>query len=120
MGKILVLDDDEDLLSTLADVLQNVYARDCVSVHSVEELKRSAPAIQGCDMAILDVNLGANQPSGLDAFHWLERQHFPGRVVFVTGHAESHPLVAEAQRLSGSHILRKPFVIEELGRVLSP
>src|SRR5579862_5380074 len=54
----------------------------------------------GSRLAILDVNLGPGCPSGLDAHSWLAAEHFSGRIVFLTGHAQSYPLVERAGALA--------------------
>ena len=63
----------------------------------------------GCGLALLDINLGAGVPSGLDAYRWLKDNGFPGRTVFLTGHARSHPLVREARELTHVQVLSKPI-----------
>jgi hypothetical protein len=37
-------------------------------------------------------------PAGVDAYGWLQEHGFSGPVVFLTGHARSHPWVRRAQR----------------------
>jgi len=103
-----LLDDDNDLLEILAELLQE---RGCQSLlaHSLEELKGLGPAILAADVAVLDINLGAGQPSGIDAYDWLVSQNFAGRLLFLTGHAHSHPLVARAERLNRAVVLAKPL-----------
>ena len=103
-----LLDDDNDLLEILAELLQE---RDCQSLlaHSLEELKALGPAVLAADVAVLDINLGAGQPSGIDAYDWLLSQSFAGRLLFLTGHAHSHPLVARAERLNRAVVLAKPL-----------
>jgi DNA-binding response OmpR family regulator len=68
------------------------------------------------DLVILDVNLGAGQPSGVDACRWLQERSFSGQIVFLTGHA-SLPGVAEAHSL-GLKVLQKPLAIDELVKLL--
>jgi FixJ family two-component response regulator len=118
MATVMVLDDDGDLLATIADVLRMVYFSNCLPLRSYAEMVTQSKAVLACDLAILDINLGPDQPSGLEAYRWLKANHFRGRVMFITGHAELHPLVAEAQRIGGTPLLRKPFVVDELGAAL--
>jgi FixJ family two-component response regulator len=65
-------------------------------------------------LAILDINLGEGQPSGLDAYHWLRESGFEGKIVFLTGHARSHPLVSQARQAGKVVILEKPTTMERL------
>ena len=104
----LLLDDDNDLLEVIADLLA---ARDCRSLlaKSVAELKALGSRALEADVAVLDINLGPLQPSGLDAYDWLVSEKFKGRILFLTGHAHTHPLVARAQTLRRATVLDKPM-----------
>lgn len=103
-----LLDDDADLLEALADLLQT---RNCGSVlaRSVDELKAHAREVLEADVAVLDINLGPGLPTGLDAYDWLLQQNFRGRLLFLTGHAHAHPLVARAEKLRRAEVLDKPM-----------
>ena len=103
-----LLDDDNDLLEILAELLQGRHCQSLLA-HSLEELKALGPAVLAVDVAVLDINLGAGQPSGIDAYDWLVSQNFAGRLLFLTGHAHSHPLVARAERLKRAVVLAKPL-----------
>ena len=72
-----------------------------------------------CDLALIDVNLGADLPNGLDAFAWLRAHDFQGRVVFLTGHARTHPLVERAHDLDGVPVLEKPVTLDTLLALLN-
>lgn len=117
MGKILLLDDDEDLLDALSDLIRALTRNEVISVGSVGELKSRDAEALGCDLAILDINLGSGNPSGIDAYDWLKQRQFGGRISFLTGHATSHPLVAAAGRLDAT-VLRKPCGFDELRPLL--
>jgi len=106
--RVLVLEDDDDLRPLLCDLLVGAGAQACVSARSFEEMVRHQEQVLGCGLALLDVNLGGGLPSGLEAFHWLRAHQFPGRIVFLTGHARSHPLVRQARELAGAQVLSKP------------
>lgn len=103
-----LLDDDTDLLEILAELLQERECH-CLLAHSLAELKALGPAVLAADVAVLDINLGTGQPSGIDAYDWLLGQSFAGRLLFLTGHAHSHPLVARAERLNRAIVLAKPL-----------
>ena len=111
-GSVLLLDDDDDLREAIADLLGLFGAR-CVAMPSLRALVDAQAAALGCTLAILDVNLGDGQPSGVEAYEWLRGQGFAGRIVFLTGHAASHPAVARAARL-GVRVLAKPIESSEL------
>jgi FixJ family two-component response regulator len=106
--RVLVLEDDNDLRTLLCDLLVASGAEACVSAGSVEAMVRQKEQVLGCGLALLDVNLGAGAPSGLDAYHWLQENGFGGRIVFLTGHARSHPLVRQAHALAQARVMSKP------------
>lgn len=109
MLRVLVLEDDADLRAILCELLLLSGAEACVSAVSVAELQRKRVEALGCGLALLDINLGAGVPSGLDAYRWLKENGFSGRTVFLTGHARSHPLVREALELTHVQVLSKPI-----------
>jgi FixJ family two-component response regulator len=118
-GAVLLLDDDADMLESLADVARNLCLRECVTVSSVRELVALGEKVHGCGTAVLDINLGAGRPSGVDAYNWLREMQFAGKIFFLTGHAHSHPLVQEARHLGNVQIIEKPAVVDVLRAVFT-
>ncbi|WP_224371964.1 response regulator [Hyalangium versicolor] len=114
MQRVLVLEDNEDLRTLLCELLVASGAESCVSAGSYEAMVRQKDQVLGCELAVLDVNLGSGLPSGLDAYHWLREQGFGGQIVFLTGHARSHPLVRQAHELTHARVLSKPVDTKEL------
>jgi DNA-binding NtrC family response regulator len=112
-AKVFLLDDDEDLRDSLGALISCI-TRECVTAGTLDEAKARASQIFDCQLALLDINLGAGQPSGVDAYRWLRAQGFRGRISFVTGHAASHPLVREAQALGDVSIYEKPLEMPQL------
>jgi FixJ family two-component response regulator len=115
---VLLLDDDDDMLFTLAELVGVLTSRRCVATHSLAELQAQSADAMGCSVALLDINLGPSQPSGLEAHAWLKQQHFGGRIVFLTGHARSHPMVARARALDGVEVYQKPVDADQLCHIL--
>jgi len=111
-GAVLLIDDDDDLRDAVCDLLGLFGAR-CLALPSLAALTDAKAAALRCRLAILDVNLGDGQPSGVDAYEWLRAHDFPGRIVFLTGHAASHPAVARAATL-GVQVLAKPIESAQL------
>ena len=113
VSRVLLVEDDEDLASVLGELLADAGAG-TVSARSLRDVQlRRADALD-CDVAVVDINLGADEPSGVDVHRWLRDQGFAGRTVFLTGHAQSHPLVVAAARTAGTSILAKPVRAEQL------
>jgi FixJ family two-component response regulator len=115
---VLIVDDDEDLRVTLADVMSELCHVDCVALPDVAAMIRDGDRALSCSLAILDVNLGVGQPSGLDAQEWLTKHGFHGRIVLLTGHARTHPLVRKALESGTAQVLQKPTSIKVLQHLL--
>lgn len=118
-GPVLLLDDDADLRFALSEFVDMLCGRPCLTVGSYEEMVAAADAVLRCSVALLDVNLGAGQPTGIDAYRWLVSQAFGGRLYFFTGHARGHPLLAEIEKLGGVQVLSKPLDADKLMEVLA-
>jgi FixJ family two-component response regulator len=114
VGSILVLDDSADLRDSMVDLLTDFGVEHAFPVASVAELRALGERALSTEVAILDVNLGAGQPSGMDAYQWLCDKGYHGRIVFMTGHALTHPLVAQALRLPNVRVIEKPIGVEEI------
>lgn len=102
---VLLVDDDADLVEMFG-LLFSRHGIPHRQAHSLAEVKALGSDLDAVTTAILDVNLGLDQPSGVDVANWLRARH-PMRIVFITGHAPDHPLVRAA---SGEHgeVLEKP------------
>jgi DNA-binding NarL/FixJ family response regulator len=111
---VLLLEDDDDTRAALVELVQFLSARPVVAVRSLGELWAARERAMRCELAILDVNLGDNQPSGIDAWAWLKAERFRGRVVFLTGHGDGDPRV----RATGVALYRKPITVEQLRELL--
>jgi DNA-binding response OmpR family regulator len=116
-ASIVFLDDNEDLRELLPVLLKSALGVDCLSFGSLSELQGSCDDVLRAKVAILDINLGANVPSGIDAFRWLTDHEFRGKILFLTGHARSNPEVVLAER-NGAQVLAKPLHPDELVSVI--
>ena len=112
-ARIVFLDDNEDLRELIAALLKSKLGLECLCFGTVAEFQNHSKDVLPAKLAILDINLGPTAPDGIDAFNWLMEQGFRGRVVFLTGHARTHPQVALAER-SGAEVLEKPVYPEQL------
>jgi FixJ family two-component response regulator len=117
---IIFLDDDADLRDTMREIFDLGVGEHCHSFASLSELKSRPDTVLNSKLAILDINLGANQPNGLDAYNWLQENRFRGRVVFLTGHAHSNPLVNLIIKLNKAVVLEKPVALEKLIELVEP
>jgi len=76
-------------------------------------LLRAAQVLR-TDLAILDVNLGPGEPSGIEIYRWLKGQNYRGKIVFLSGHTRTDPQVVEATRISGVDFLQKPLAFGQI------
>jgi DNA-binding response OmpR family regulator len=109
---VLVVDDDADLREMLDVVFSRAGVR-TVSAASLAGVRALGDELSKVEVAIIDVNLGLNQPSGVEVATWLRAQGYHPRVVFITGHAPNHPLVIAAAGEGGT-VLEKPFPTRRL------
>ena len=117
-GFVLYVEDNDDLRELVVELVTAVLKHRCVGVGSYEELVGLGDEALGCSIAILDINLGPNQPSGIAAYRWLRDKGYRGRIVFLTGHASSHPLVIEVNRIGDAEIFSKPIEPDRLQSII--
>jgi DNA-binding response OmpR family regulator len=78
------------------------------------EVRCAIGADSAFDLIILDIDLGPDEPDGLDVFQWLTERKIHARIVFLTAHSPAHPLVKKARGLSPAHVFEKPEGIAKL------
>lgn len=115
--RAVFLDDSVDLQKLMSLLLKAKLDIDCLCFSSLDEMQAQREEVLSRDLAILDINLGPNIPNGLDAYHWLMECRFKGKVVMLTGHARSSPLVAAALK-TGLEVFEKPLKTEALLRAI--
>ena len=111
---VLIIEDDADLRETICEILESVPGVTSLGFASLEGLAASGSIIDEAELALLDVNLGAGQPSGVDVHAWLRGRGFKGRSLFLTGHARAHPLVEQAFLVQDARVMEKPVPIDTL------
>jgi DNA-binding NtrC family response regulator len=115
---VLFVEDNDDLRELFVELVTIVLERRCVGVGSYEELVALGEEALGCSVAILDINLGPNRRSGIDVYTWLRGRGYTGQIVFLTGHASTHPLVVEAKRIGDAEIFSKPIDPDRLRSIV--
>lgn len=113
-----MLDDDVDLCELLKLLFEESLGVDCLVLHSFAELVSKQADVLACELAILDVNLGPRQATGLDALDWLQAHRFTGSIAFLTGHARRDSLLHDRAANAGVPVLEKPVEPEALVALL--
>ncbi len=113
-GRILIIDDNRDILLALNLVLEPHVEQVKVTAHpeKIEEYMRAfAP-----DVVLLDMNFSRDSISGCEGFHWLEkiRKIDPDAVViFITAYADTDKAV-QAIKAGATDFIPKPWEREKL------
>jgi len=113
--KLLIIDDDEEILSTLKYFLSTKRYEVFSASDGLEGLKLLETEEQGFDLVITDLVMPNISGVGLIA---IIKKKFPGLpVIAITGWGE-HPeeLATEFQ---ADQILEKPFELSELDKVIN-
>ena len=113
-GPVLFVEDNDDLREMFSELVGIVLDRQCIGIASYDELVALGDGALNCRVAIVDINLGANRPSGIDVYTWLRQHGYRGRIAFLTGHASNHPLVVQASRVGDAEIFSKPLAPDRL------
>ncbi len=107
--RILVVDDDREMVRTLCDVLE-LHGWQPLAAHSGEEAVGLA-AQSGVDIVLMDVRMpGLN---GVEALRAIKANSPRTRVVLMTAYA-ARDLLAEAERDGALRIMPKPVALPEL------
>lgn len=117
VASITFLEDNEELREVLSEVTKSELGEEALSYSCLDEMMDHRAEVLQTKMAILDINLGSDQPTGVDAFHWLKSQDYKGKICFLTGHAKTHPMVKAASE-SGVEIWTKPMYADELCKAI--
>lgn len=112
--RILVVDDDRQMVRTLADILR-LHGWDVERAYSGEEAV-AAVAKSAFDAVLMDVKMGG--VNGVDAFKAMKAIRPDIRVVLMTAYSAGD-LIAEAEREGALHVLRKPVTLPVLIEMLN-
>lgn len=112
-ASITFLEDNEELREVLSEVTKSELGEESLTFGCFEDLVERRSDVLQTKMAILDINLGCEQATGVEVFHWLKEQGYAGKICFLTGHARSHPMVQAACDI-GAEIWAKPMYANTL------
>jgi DNA-binding response OmpR family regulator len=108
--KVLLVDDEEELVATLAERLEmrGIAARFATSAETALKLLEAEPF----DIAVLDVKIP--KVDGL-ALKKRIQERYPGmKFIFVTGHGSARDFECGASEVGADYYLAKPLKIDHL------
>lgn len=118
-GKILIIDDNEDILFTLKMLLRPLVESITTST-SPKEINRLA-TINKYNVILLDMNFTADAVSGKEGFYWLERirEISPDTVVIlITAYSDTEKAV-QAIKAGATDFIPKPWQNEKMVATVS-
>lgn len=113
-GKILIVDDNEDILFTLKMLLRP-RVESITTCSEPKEINRLVSRNQ-YDVVLLDMNFTADAVSGKEGFYWLERilEISPGTVVIlITAYSDTEKAV-RAIKAGATDFIPKPWQNEKM------
>lgn len=114
--RLLIIDDDEDLLEVISAQLLNEYPFEITTSVSGEEalqlIERSAASY---DLILSDVNMGsAGKMSGIDLIRKIRDNDLSIPVCLLSGATIEESVVADDPRYKHCYFISKPYRIKEL------
>ena len=112
-GNIFLVDDDPDVRAFLCDLLEELG-------HDVEAFATGPDALRGLEKRVPDlilVDFAMPEMNGAELATRIRAAYSDLPIVFITGFAESDQL--EAATAGGAPVLRKPFGMDELARMVA-
>jgi len=113
MGKVLVVDDDEDLLFIIGEYLDS----NRIEFHLARNAAQARIRLNHCeyDVVISDFNMPGE--SGLDLFRSASFRHPGLHFILMSGNMDRR-LRREALRMGICNFIEKPFLLSDLKRLI--
>ena len=113
MQKILIAEDDPNMISVLSEILRNEN-RQIICANSAERalelVRQEAP-----DLVLADIEMPEGKPRGLELLRQVKEHNRSIPVVMITGNGTKERVV-DALRMGAEDFIEKPFRIDELDR----
>jgi DNA-binding NtrC family response regulator len=113
-GKILIVDDDEDILTAGKLLLKRHFSH--VSTCNMPEHIPQFIRDQHFDAIILDMNFGPGESSGAQGFYWLQKIidiNPQSVIIMITAHG-GVDIAVEAMKLGATDFIAKPWQNEKV------
>lgn len=117
-AKVLLVDDNEDMLSLLSLLIQSSFDADTFSVSTEKEVKALSEHFQNFKIAFIDINLGPGQPDGIDIYDWLRANSFDGPIYFLSDLPTNSPMTKRALKRGDTKILSKPINPDKITSII--
>ena len=111
--RILVVDDDQSMVSTLRDILMATGHDVEVAYSGTEAIERVGEVLPDC--ILMDIRMPG--PNGVEAFQEIKRISPHSFVIFMTAYSDS-ALVEKAHTEGAVEVLPKPLDLERLLRLI--
>lgn len=118
-GKILIVDDDADILAAGKLLLKRQFSH--VSTCNVPEHIPTFLAGQDFDAILLDMNFGPGESTGAQGFYWLKRIlaiNPQSVIIMITAHG-GVDVAVEAMKLGATDFIAKPWQNEKVIATIS-
>ena len=113
MARILIVDDDKDLLHLMGEYLESVGLEYDMAV-SAEQARHRLKSF-GYDMVVSDFNMPGE--SGLDLLRYVSSMYPETPFVLMTGCYDLR-IKRESMRMGAHAYIQKPFYMNELSRTI--
>ncbi|MFC1870510.1 response regulator [Chloroflexota bacterium] len=111
---ILVVDDDIKIRNTLSDII----ASRGYQVITVENGEKAIAALESLSLALVFLDLMLPDLTGVEVLRRIEKKTKKPVIVIVTGYGDD-PIAMEAMSMGPLLLMRKPFRLEDVQKVLN-
>jgi DNA-binding NtrC family response regulator len=114
MSKVLVVDDDEDLLFIIGEYLDS-YG---IEFHVAQSAAQARKRLNHCDYDLVISDLNMPGESGLDLFRSVSFRH-PGLPFVLMSGSQDPRVKREAMSMGICKFVEKPFQLSDLKRLIT-
>lgn len=112
--KILIVDDEKGIRSTLRDILED----EGFSVDAVSSGERCLEVVRSQQYSLILLDIWLGEMDGLQVLEQLKRDGYPAQIIMISGHATIESAVT-ATRLGAWDFIEKPLSLEKTILVVS-
>jgi CheY-like chemotaxis protein len=113
-ASVLFVDDSEDIRLLISYSLMSLGLKRCVLAGSLDQVQQLSDEALKTNIALLDINLGPNLPTGQDVYKWLIGNNYQGRIAFLTGYSIDDNMLDGRIDTTKTPVLTKPVPLKTL------